>query len=84
MKYENKVGPVQFGAQYKFSGSKNDQSAGTAYVLMLGVDAGAFSANGTYSQTTNTVAWATQYSDVVAPDPNLQIENTKGFMLSAL
>ena len=84
LKYENKVGPVQFGAQYKFSGSKNDQSAGTAFVLMLGVDAGAFSAKGTYSHTTNTVAWATQYSNVVAPDPNLQIENTKGFLLSAL
>lgn len=84
VKYENKVGAVEFGAQYKFSGSKNDQSAGTAYVFMLGFTAGDFSAKGTYSQTSNTVAWATQYSNVVAPDPNVQIEDTKGFMLTSM
>ena len=84
VKYENKLGGVEFGAQYKFAGSKIDQSAGSGYVAMLGYSMGPFSVKGTYSQTTNTVAWATQYSNVVTPDSNLQIENTRGFMFSGM
>ncbi len=82
IKYENKVGDVDFGLQYKFAGSQNDQSAGSAYVAMLGYSNGPLSLKGTVSQTRNTVAWATQYSNVVTPDSNLQIENTSGYMLS--
>jgi GBP family porin len=84
LKYENKVGNVEFGGQYKFAGDKDTQSAGTAYVFMLAYSEGPFSIKGTYGQTRNTVAWATQYSNVVAPDSNLQIENTKGGMVTAL
>jgi general bacterial porin, GBP family len=84
VKYENKIGGVSFGAQYKFAGSKNDQGAESAYVAMLAYTSGPVSFKGTYSQTTNTVAWATEFSNVVTPDSNLQIENTKGFMVSGL
>lgn len=82
LKYENKIGGLEIGVQYKFAGSKSNQAAGSAYVAMLGYSAGPVSVKGTYSETTNTVAWATQYSNVVAPDSNLQIENTKGYMFS--
>jgi GBP family porin len=84
IKYENKLGNVDFGLQYKFAGPKYSSSAGSAYVTMLGYSDGPLSLKGTYSQTTNTIAWATQYSNVVAPDSNLQIENTKGFMFTGL
>ena len=84
LKYENKIDHVDLGLQYKFAGAKNDQSAGSAYVGMLGYSDGPVSVKGTYSKTTNTVAWATQYSNVVAPDSNLQIEDTAGYMLSGL
>lgn len=84
IKYENKISDVDFGLQYKFAGSKADQSAGSAYVAMLGYSNGPLSIKGTYSQTRNTVAWATQYSNVTAPDNNLQIENTSGYMLSGM
>ncbi len=84
IKYENGLGGFAFGAQHKFAGSKLDQSAGSGYVAMLGYSAARFSMKGTYSQTRNTVAWATQYSNVVTPDSNLQIENTKGYMFSAM
>src|SRR5271154_7147038 len=82
VKYENKVGPVAVGVQYKFKGSQSDQAAGYGHVLMLGYSAGPLSFKGTFSEETNTVAWATQYSNVVTPDPNLQIENTRGYMIS--
>ncbi len=84
VRYEDTVGPLDFGLEYKFAGSKNTQAAGSGYVAMLAYNSGPVSLKGTYSQTTNTVAWATQYSDVVAPDSNLQIENTRGFMLTGM
>ncbi len=94
IKYENKVsglkyggvdlGEVNFGFQYKFATGSTDQSAGSAYVAMLGYNYGPFSIKGTYSQTFDTVAWATQYSNVVSPDKNLQIENTQGYMLTGM
>ncbi|MGA2777999.1 MAG: porin [Steroidobacteraceae bacterium] len=84
VKYENRVGPVDFGLQYKFAGAKSDQSAGSAFVAMLAYSNGPVSVKGTYSATTNTVAYATQYSNVVAPDPNVQIENTSGFMITGM
>ena len=94
IKYENKLsglnydgvdlGEVNFGLQYKFATGSTDQSAGSAYVAMLGYSYGPFSLKGTYSQTFDTVAWATQYSNVVSPDKNLQIENTQGYMLSGM
>jgi predicted porin len=94
IKYENKLsglkyggaelGSVNFGLQYKFASGSTDQSAGSAYVAMLGYDYGPISLKGTYSQTFNTVAWATQYSNVVSPDANLQIENTQGYMLTGM
>jgi predicted porin len=84
LKYENKIGNVNLGLQYKFADSKDASSAGSAYAVMLDYSAGPLSLMGTYSKTTNTVAWATQYSNVVAPDSNLQIENTSGFMLSGM
>jgi general bacterial porin, GBP family len=84
VKYENKFGPVGVGLQYKFKGSQSDQAAGFGYVAMLSYSVGSLSVKGTFSEETNTVAWATQYSNVVTPDPNLQIENTRGYMLTAL
>jgi len=94
IKYENKLsglkfgdmdlGNIDFGLQYKFATGSTDQSAGSAYVAKLGYDYGPLSLEGTYSQTFNTVAWATQYSNVVSPDANLQIENTQGFMLTGM
>jgi general bacterial porin, GBP family len=84
LKYENKMSGVSIGLQYKFKGSAADQAAGSGYVGMLGYSYGPLSIKGTYSETFNTVAYATQYSNVVAPDPNLQIENTRGYMLTAL
>jgi predicted porin len=84
VKFENTAGPVDFGLEYKFAGSKSTQAAGSGYVAMLAYNNGPVSLKGTYSQTTNTVAWATQYSNVVAPDSNLQIENTRGFMVTGM
>jgi len=84
LKYENKINYINFGLQYKFAGSKADQSAGSAYVAMLGYSYGPLGLKGTYSKTTNSVAWATEYSDVVAPDSNLQIEDSSGYMFTGL
>jgi general bacterial porin, GBP family len=84
LKYENALAGVHFGLQYKFKGDPNSQAAGHGYVAMLGYSAGPLSLKGTFSEMTNVPAWGVQYSNVVAPDPNLQIENTKGYMLSAL
>jgi general bacterial porin, GBP family len=75
-------GRIDFGVQYRFATSTDDQEAESGYVAMLGYKYGPFSLKATYSQTFNTVAYATEYSNVVAPDPNLQIENTSGFMVS--
>ena len=82
IKYENRLYNVDFGFQYRFATSSTDQEAESGYVAMLGYAYGPFSVKGTYSKTFNTVAYATQYSNVVAPDSNLQIENTSGFMIS--
>src|SRR6516162_7349899 len=57
VRYENKVGGVSFGAQYKFSGEKSSQSAGYGWVAMLGYSVGGFSIEGTVSEMTNAVAW---------------------------
>lgn len=84
VKYENRISNVDIGFQYKFSGSTNDQTAGSGYVAMLGYSDGPISLKGTYSKTFNTVAWATQYSNVVAPDNHLQIENTAGYMVTGM
>ncbi len=84
IRYENEIDHVHFGAQYKVAGSKDNQAAGSGYVAMLGYDHGPFSVEGTYSQTYNTVAWATTYSNVVAPNNHLRIENTTGYMVTAL
>jgi predicted porin len=84
IKYENKISNVDVGFQYQFTCNQTDQTAGSAYVAMLGYSDGPFSMKGTYAKTMNTVAWATQYSNVAAPASNLQIENTSGYMLSAM
>ncbi len=84
LRYENSIAGVGIGLQYKFKGDQNTQSAGYGYVAMLGYGIGALSLKGTFSEMTNTPAWGVQYSNVVTPDPNLQIENSKGYMLTAL
>ena len=84
LKYENHIAGVNIGLQYKFKGDQNNQSAGHGYVAMLGYSLGSVSVKGTFSEMTNIPAWGVQYSNVVAPDPNLQIENSKGYMLTAL
>jgi GBP family porin len=83
LKYENKIDNVGFGLQYRFAGSDTNQNAEQAYAAMLGYSDGPLSLMATYAKTQNTVAWATQYSNVVAPNDYLQIENTSGYMLSA-
>ncbi len=84
VRYENAVGPVKFGAEYKFAGDKGAQSAGYGWVGMLGFTRGGFSIEGTLSEMTNAVTWPVQYSNVVPPDPDVQVENTKGYMLSLM
>jgi general bacterial porin, GBP family len=84
VRYENAVGPVRFGAEYKFSGDKGSQSAGYGWVGMLAFTHGGFSAEGTFSEMTNAVTWPVQYSNVVPPDPNVQVENTRGYMLTLM
>jgi GBP family porin len=84
VKYENKISVIDFGLQYKFAGDKSSASAGYGWVAMLGYSQGPLSFKGTYSETTNTVSWPVQYSNVVPPDPDVQVENTKGYMLSGL
>ena len=84
VKYEEKFGPMLFGLQYKFAGDKSSSSAGYAWVAMLGYSQGPLSFKGTISETTNTVSWPVQYSNVVPPDPNVQVENTKGAMLTGM
>ena len=84
VRYENKLGGVSFGAAYKFSGDKGSQSDGYGWVAMLGYAVGGFSVEGTASEMTNTVTWPVQYSNVVPPDPNVQVENTKGYMVAAM
>jgi hypothetical protein len=51
---------------------------------MLGYSNGPFSLKGTLSETTNSVVWPVQYSNVTPPGQSLQIENTKGYMLTAM
>ncbi|MBV8404662.1 MAG: porin [Gammaproteobacteria bacterium] len=84
VRYENHAGPVRFGAQYKLAGDKGAQSAGYGWVGMLAFTQGGFSIEGTYSEMTNSVTWPVQYSNVVKPDPNVQLENTKGYMVTAM
>ncbi len=84
VRYENAVGPVRFGAEYKFAGDQAAQSAGHGWVGMLAFTHGGFSAEGTFSEMTNAVTWPVQYSNVVPPDPNVQVENTRGYMLTLL
>ena len=84
VRYENTVGPIKFGAEYKFSGDKGAQSAGSGWVGMLAFTHGGFSAEGTFSEMTNAVTWPVAYSNVVKPDPNVQVENTKGYMLTVM
>jgi len=84
LRYQNKLGGVDFGLQYKFKGDQNAQSAGYAWVAMLGYSNGPFSLKGTLSETTNSVVWPVQYSNVTPPGQSLQIENTRGYLLTAL
>src|SRR5215472_10502048 len=84
LKYQNRLGGLDFGLQYKFKGDQNAQSAGYAWVAMLGYSNGPFSLKGTFSETTDSVVWPVQYSNVTPPGQSLQIENTKGYMLSAM
>ena len=84
LKYQNRLGGVDFGVQYKFKGGQSAQSAGYAWVAMLGYSNGPFSLKGTVSETTNSVVWPVQYSNVTPPGQSLQIENTKGYMLTAM
>jgi GBP family porin len=86
VKYEEKIGStgINFGLQYKFAGDKSSSSAGYGWVAMLAYNQGPLSFKGTISETTNTVSWPVQYSNVVPPDPNVQVENTKGAMLSGM
>jgi predicted porin len=84
LRYDNHVGGVSFGAAYKFAGDKNAQSAGHGWVAMLGYGRGPFSVEATYSEMTNAVTWPVQYSNVVKPDPNVQVENTRGYMVTAM
>ena len=51
---------------------------------MLAFTRGGFSIEGTFSEMTNAVTWPIAYSNVVKPDPNVQVENTKGYMLTVL
>jgi predicted porin len=84
VKYENKIAGINVGLQYKFAGDKGSASAGYAWVAMLGYSQGPLSFKGTLSETTNSVSWPVQYSNVVPPDPNVQVENTKGYMLTGM
>ena len=84
LKYQNRLAGIDLGLQYKFKGDQGAQSAGSAWVAMLGYSAGPFSFKGTLSETTNSVVWPVQYSNVTPPGQSLQIENTRGYMLSAM
>lgn len=84
LKYQNRLRDIDFGVQYKLKGDRNAQSAGYAWVAMLGYGSGPLSLKGTVSETTNSVAWPVQYSNVTPPGQSLQIENTKGYMLTAM
>jgi predicted porin len=82
LKYEKKFGLVTVGVQYKVPLATNDQEVESAAVGMISFENGPLALMGTIGKTNNTVAYATQYSNVVSPDPNLQIEDTFGFMVS--
>ena len=84
IRYENAVGPVRFGAEYKLAGDKNAQSAGYGWAGMLAFSRAGFSLEGTFSEMTNSVTWPVQYSNVVAPGPNVQVENTRGYMITVM
>lgn len=82
IRYDNAIKGLSFGAQYKFKGDKKTQSVGYGWVGMLGYAIGHFSIEGTYSETTNSVTWPVAYANVVPPDPDVQVENTKGYMVT--
>jgi predicted porin len=84
IRYENTVGPVKFGGEYKIARNDDTQSAGYGWVGMLAFTRGGFSIEGTFSEMTNAVTWPVQYSNVVAPDPNVQVENTRGYMVTVM
>jgi general bacterial porin, GBP family len=83
IKYYNTISGFSFGAAYQFKGDQSSQNAGYGWVAMAGYAIGGFSVEGVFSEMTNAVTWPVQYSNVVAPDPNVQVENTKGYMLTA-
>jgi predicted porin len=84
LKYQSRLGGFDFGLQYKLKGGQSAQSTGYAWVAMLGYSAGRFSLKGTMSEATNSVVWPVQYSNVTPPGQSLQIENTRGYMLTAM
>jgi len=83
VRYEDQLHGIAFGVQYKFAGDKGSESAGSGWVAKLSYAHGALAVAGTFSEMTNTVTWPVQYSNVVPPDANVQVENTKGYLLSA-
>jgi general bacterial porin, GBP family len=83
IKYYNTLHGFSFGAAYQFKGDQSSQNAGYGWVAMAGYTIGGFSVEGTFSEMTNAVTWPIQYSNVVPPDPNVQVENTKGYMVTA-
>jgi predicted porin len=83
IKYFNTLHGFSFGGAYKFKGDKSSNNAGYGWVAMAAYTIDGFSIEGTFSEMTNTVTWPVQYSNVVRPDPNVQVENTKGYMITA-
>jgi len=80
IKYKNKVGPVNFGALYKFGGVAGNNSAESGYALNLGYEEGPFGIQGVYEAFTDALKSSTS---TVANDINVTNYNTSAYFIAA-
>ncbi|PRC95136.1 porin [Solimicrobium silvestre] len=82
LKYENKIGDVGFGLQYKIANTNSSEADDVGSVLegMLSYKSGSFSLEATASQAKNTPALSFK---LFTNDVGLRVSDTSGYMLTA-
>lgn len=80
LKYTNKIGPVNFGALYKFGGIAGAASAGSGFTLNGGYEEGNFGVQAAYQTFKDAVKGA---SGTVANTVAVTVLDTKAFMIAA-
>ena len=80
IKYQNKIGPVNFGVLYKLGGVAGDSAAQGAYSANLGYESGNFGIQGAYEVFTDALKESTS---AIAGDVNVTNYDTTAFFLAA-